>query len=622
MQTSNAKLPSVLSEEDFKRELENAKKAARAYLVKNHRMYTMEEKGNTVIIHAFGGKWNFVIDRDKRQAYCISHKKEVAADVFETSEFNLFFTQPSVRNFRQDMWKITRAQISKYFVEHAGPIYNMPDGNTLNVVSTVEVHRHWDNTPMAYSPKLSLSEEMVHQLKWMGKATIAVLNTTWGGNWQKVLRTLGKFVWSFLDREIARFAIMMNQNRSTTFDYNLVWNNLDEVRKVASHSPGLLAVWPWVAGRNFPKHQDYKMPNIVSDIQDHFKEFEITHRLTSKGWRYLLKSKPLWISSVIRGTFSMHPLPPTSVALDISKNISSLPRLLNFLAEVNESPRYVPFFQICHRSLDGAPHSDSTVALVRAAFKASAKCRRSRLFYPEQFQLVWDWYINSYTIQDPQNQNNLGYLINSRCQYLEFDANQKKAPWSWFMRQQEQWHIDQRNNAGKPTVNLTWESLLKEFKHHKYTVTPLIDSMDLWDEGKRMHHCVVSYASSCHSGHSRIFSVREGEKHLATIEITRYAGFTLEEWRNFSEEEMRNMKSEAMAWRVSQTRGVCNQFHDKKLETKMKTIAGMIARRYSKLSSERETTAPAQLPKPVIDEDDGLDWVPEIQELQNVAVGE
>jgi len=54
-----------------------------------------------------------------------------------------------------------------------------------------------------------------------------------------------------------------------------------------------------------------------------------------------------------------------------------------------------------------------------------------------------------------------------------------------------------------------------------YAVVPITSSADLYREGKEMHHCVGSYAPDILTGHRYIYSVREGDKRIATFELVR-----------------------------------------------------------------------------------------------------
>lgn len=74
----------------------------------------------------------------------------------------------------------------------------------------------------------------------------------------------------------------------------------------------------------------------------------------------------------------------------------------------------------------------------------------------------------------------------------------------------------------------------KKFADH-YKVVELLDSIQLQEEGRRMHHCVGGYAHACQKGRSAIFSIRLNCKSLATIEVN------------------------LIEHKVVQAKGVCNQ---------------------------------------------------------------
>jgi hypothetical protein len=54
-----------------------------------------------------------------------------------------------------------------------------------------------------------------------------------------------------------------------------------------------------------------------------------------------------------------------------------------------------------------------------------------------------------------------------------------------------------------------------------YEIVPITNSADLYREGKAMHHCVGSYSYEVIAGRKYIYSVREGEKRIATFELLR-----------------------------------------------------------------------------------------------------
>jgi hypothetical protein len=50
---------------------------------------------------------------------------------------------------------------------------------------------------------------------------------------------------------------------------------------------------------------------------------------------------------------------------------------------------------------------------------------------------------------------------------------------------------------------------------------PITNSVDLWREGEAMHHCVASYSRYVIAGQQYIYSIREGDQRIATLELTR-----------------------------------------------------------------------------------------------------
>jgi hypothetical protein len=55
-------------------------------------------------------------------------------------------------------------------------------------------------------------------------------------------------------------------------------------------------------------------------------------------------------------------------------------------------------------------------------------------------------------------------------------------------------------------------------------VVPITNSADLYLEGVAMHHCVGSYSNEVIAGRSQIYSVREGDRRIATFELVRANG--------------------------------------------------------------------------------------------------
>ena len=54
-----------------------------------------------------------------------------------------------------------------------------------------------------------------------------------------------------------------------------------------------------------------------------------------------------------------------------------------------------------------------------------------------------------------------------------------------------------------------------------YRITSITNNADLYREGKEMHHCVGTYSADVLQGHRYIYSIREDERKVATLELGR-----------------------------------------------------------------------------------------------------
>jgi len=390
---------------------------------------------------------------------------------------------------------------------------------------------------------------------------------------KKLTGIFGGVLWTHLDREIGCLCMKAFGLGASSLDYTLVWNNLEAVKECMEKAPALLPLWrdqalirlaqqadiqnndyDYLDRPGFtPDQLDYptKCTNFVfGDIIKNMKELlqsRNSHKtrgkssLTPAGWKYLLKLKPLMVNRIRR-------------------HASDFGEVINFLAEIGEIPRYT----VIKRMLGDIQHQKRTEnlrAVVRAAFRATAKSKQVRKFYDEQFQLVWDWFRRSNEDGDGDSQHREVIL----------DSNQRKAPWEWFMRQQADWHeriqVEQAERRKKEAGKYSWSSLVPETSFHGYMVVPLVNGMDLYQEGKDLHHCVAAYARNCQDEICRVFSIRklDGEK-VATLEIRPRTTNNFGLDPNYLD----------YSWVVNQVRGHCNGA----VEDEVKVVAEEVAKAY------------------------------------------
>jgi hypothetical protein len=139
------------------------------------------------------------------------------------------------------------------------------------------------------------------------------------------------------------------------------------------------------------------------------------------------------------------------------------------------------------------------------------------------------------------------------------------------MRQQIEWHEMIQRRQRDAVKREKWDSLLETFIFKGYEVVPLVTSLELFDEGKEMHHCVGDYSKQCLLGTSRIFSIRKEGMKVATAEIA---------LDQFDPDFGYNNKIPKNAtWSLQQVRGKCNDEVSKDITI----VANQIATRYNRL---------------------------------------
>lgn len=92
------------------------------------------------------------------------------------------------------------------------------------------------------------------------------------------------------------------------------------------------------------------------------------------------------------------------------------------------------------------------------------------------------------------------------------------------LRQVEIWHRQTtRENRGNNFP--TWNSCGRKGLHHRsnetvHIITEICTQKELCEEGRKMHHCVSSYAGSCHRGDISIWSYETMDKEGTTKKLT------------------------------------------------------------------------------------------------------
>lgn len=93
--------------------------------------------------------------------------------------------------------------------------------------------------------------------------------------------------------------------------------------------------------------------------------------------------------------------------------------------------------------------------------------------------------------------------------------------WGTIMRHQEQWHANEvaRKMESDPSAGWEWPTPCGAIVAGHFSATPIASGRELIMEGKRMRHCVSSYADQCAKGHSHILSVAKHGVPFSTLEL-------------------------------------------------------------------------------------------------------
>ena len=152
-----------------------------------------------------------------------------------------------------------------------------------------------------------------------------------------------------------------------------------------------------------------------------------------------------------------------------------------------------------------------------------------------QCETFWETVIQFFMQQTMLDFNKMEEIIDYLNDRIRNDAEYsiKGRTITSLTRQSDAWHVEQAIHSAsmvemftwKPTLNSSFIVTSKSDKDvKKYCLYELCSSKELIVEGRKMNHCVASYARSCCVKVTSIFSLRctsfsKGQETLATIEM-------------------------------------------------------------------------------------------------------
>jgi len=152
-----------------------------------------------------------------------------------------------------------------------------------------------------------------------------------------------------------------------------------------------------------------------------------------------------------------------------------------------------------------------------------------------EHEVFWETVIQFFMNQTMLDFNKMGEIIDYLADCIRNNAEYtiKGRTIVSLTRQSDEWHVAQAIHSASMVELFTWNPLLnssfimrtkQEKDVKKYRLFELCSSKELIVEGKKMNHCVASYARSCCVKVTSIFTLRctsflKGEETLATIEV-------------------------------------------------------------------------------------------------------
>ncbi len=247
------------------------------------------------------------------------------------------------------------------------------------------------------------------------------------------------------------------------------WRHAEVLRRRVSAAPRLATVWALAM---------YCQLASLGDDYDRLKAVAQQHGVTESGWRLLCRhGRALCV-------------PVTRLIWRQNREIHALfayVRILQHAQCVEPLPVDLAVALLTAHWFTTQLPSDLPIGFLRGAVARRAQYliegRNTTRFIEDEFVPA------------------LGWLVRARP---VLDAQQRRAPWRWFLRRYHAWNERER----RAREGHRWAHGLDAMMLGDYDVVPLRDSAVLWSEGERMRTCISRYEAECAQGTYVIYSVR------------------------------------------------------------------------------------------------------------------
>lgn len=396
-----------------------------------------------------------------------------------------------------------------------------------------------------------------------------------------IVKYIIKNLWNFLyDAPIARLTIAYFGVRANLTDYNFVARYKQQLALLERESPNLIRLVGWsldaVPIEKLLSSDNNGYMVVIHAIRSHlFESFGKNKvKLTAAGWKFITRCSRPYIDvicshsnefvlicdhnrSIVNSLGRANLTPPLKFFKEYAR-ANGVRYLNNNMRDLNENPDC--FFEDeidFHRSYIISKMDERFMHLAARKAIEAAKKKSLLHFVSHEFSLTNDW-----------------YLTTSPTLY-------RNSTWESLMRQQRLWHeqfqLEQQAEAGindDVIDGLRWTNHLGTFSLKGIQVRELSCGAELREEGRKMQHCVASYAMKCQSGAARIFSLAKAIKGSeypaqATLEIVIHPPL----------EQAGIGRSTRRAYHIGQIRGIQNSKVSRDMASAGKIILRMLRKK-------------------------------------------
>jgi hypothetical protein len=372
-------------------------------------------------------------------------------------------------------------------------------------------------------------------------------------NWKQLRHDVYKSL--ALDEELVHYSrlsrVPLKKQNLSEHHFNHVCRNRDAYRQIHHDAPNLLWLYKIARSEKVIKRVS---DNPVLDL----KNALLKDGASQRAWRILSKSKQKHFDEVIKANYNRWCYLLEYLQLhDCLDLTSAIPHNVYYLLnnphwKIAKDNRYVTY--------RGAEVKPKLFKLMIEEFVKRQSVGEVKVLEETEVSKVLTWIA----------QNN-----------LNFDANQQKQPWSWYVGKANDWFAEQL--AFDELKSLSWDCNLKEADYLGFRFTPINNAWDLRVEAIKQRHCADVYIERCINGFSQMIRIQDlKNKSFYTLSLECSTEWQLDELKGFANRDAPEKLWEACQQVIENLNNIKKQTDQMVAETKeMKKLRN---KRYSMIS--------------------------------------